>query len=83
MIKNVKLLTSLQKQKKKFLTIWSIFILFVAIILTMHYQLVSDHFYFWTLLLTQVAFLLTVFFLKFRLFFPKKEKSIEDNNQSK
>jgi hypothetical protein len=67
--------SSFQKQKKKFLTVWGSFIVCLTIILTITYHV--NYSFFWILLIAQSLFLLSVFFMNFRLFFPKKGKSIE------
>jgi len=61
--------TSLQ-QKKRFLTVWGGYIIFFVILLVICYY--SNYDFVWVMLFTQIGFLLFVFLLKFRLFFPKK-----------
>ena len=69
----------LQKQKKRFLTVWGFYIIFLVMLLVIAYFF--SYQFFWPFLFIQVAFLLTVFFFKFRLFFPKNEESTTQNNQ--
>ena len=63
---------SLQKQKKRFLTVWGISIIFLGILLIILYFLNNQ--FFLPFLLIQTVGSLSVFFLTFRLFFQKKEK---------
>ena len=71
---------SLQKQKKRFLTTWGIYIIFLVICLVILYFLNNQ--FFLPFLFIQIAFLLSVFFMRFRLFFPSKKKMSEDANQN-
>ena len=68
-----------RKQKKRFLTVWGIYTIFIAIILTIQYHIRYQSF--WATLFIQAVFLLSVFFINFRLVFPKKKESIEGDNQ--
>ena len=61
----------LVRQKNRFLTVWGVCIIFFAILLSICYYVNYD--FFWVLLLTQFGFLISVFLLRFRLFFPKKK----------
>jgi hypothetical protein len=71
---------SLQKQKKRFLTVWGIYIIFLVILLIVLYFL--NYQFFLAFLFIQTAFLLSVLFMKFRLFFTKNYESTEDDNQN-
>jgi len=70
----------LQKQKKRFLTAFGIYIIFLIIILIILYF--YSYQFFLPFLLIQTAFLLSVFFMRIRLFFPKKQESTEADNQN-
>ncbi|MDR2979402.1 MAG: hypothetical protein LBV02_03020 [Bacteroidales bacterium] len=68
---------SLKRQKKRFLTVWGAYIIFLAIILVVIYYF--NYQFFQPFLFIQTAFLLSLFFMNFRLFFPKKKESTEDD----
>jgi len=70
----------LEKLKRRFLTGWGIYVIFTAIMLTILYYFNYD--FFGVFLFMQTVFLLSIFFMRFRLFFPKNKESIEDVNQS-
>ena len=61
----------LKKQRRKFLALWGSYAVFMTIALIMAYYRTPQ--FFWTFLLLQICFLLSVFLLNIRLFFPKKE----------
>jgi len=72
--------TPLQKQKKRFLIGWGYYIILLIILFTIAYCIGSD--FSWHYLCIQVLFLLSMFFVNIRLFFPKKNKPIENDCQN-
>ena len=71
----------LQKQKKRFLTVWGIYIIFLTILLIVLYYVHYSSFV--GILCGQSVCFVLLFFINFRLFFPKekKQKLTNDNNQ--
>jgi len=67
---------SLQKQRKRALIVFWLYIIFMSILLIILYLVRPQSF--WHILPTQIPFLLFVFFLRFRVFFPKSKESTED-----
>jgi uncharacterized membrane protein len=72
--------TSLQKKRKRILTVWGIYTFFIVVILIIQYYAMNQSFL--PTLFIQTLFLISIFFIHFRVFFPKVKKSIEDDNQS-
>jgi len=65
--------TNLQEQKKRFLTVWGIYFIFIGTMLTILYCF-GYYSAFWANLFGSIGFLLFLFCWKFRLFFPKKKE---------
>jgi len=70
---------TLQKRRKRLLISSGAYIVFMAILLVI-IQRVSPN-VFWVHLLTQIALVLSMFFTDFRIFFPKKEDTKDDNQK--
>ena len=71
---------SLQKQRKRILTVWGIYTIFIAVILIIQYYIRNQSIL--PTLFIQTGFLISIFFLHFRIFFPKVKKSTEDDKQN-
>ena len=67
---------SLQKQRKRALIVFWLYIIVMSILLIILYLVRPQSF--WHILPAQIPFLLFVFFLRFRVFFPKSKESTED-----
>ena len=67
----------LRKKRKKFLIIWGSYAVFLAMLLIIAYYRIPE--FFFPFLLIQFCFLLGVFFLNIRLFFPKKEMPTKES----
>jgi protein-S-isoprenylcysteine O-methyltransferase Ste14 len=70
----------LQKQRKRILTVWGAYSIFTAIVLIILYYVRYQLFL--TGLVFPALLLPSLFFVYFRVFFPKNTKSIENNNQN-
>jgi hypothetical protein len=70
----------LQKKKKRILIVWGVYAIFTTIVLIILYHVRYQSFWITFLQLFPVSFF--ILFGNFRLFFPKKEKSTENDNQN-
>jgi hypothetical protein len=70
---------SLQKQRKRALIVFGSYAIFMLMLFLIIYHTKPQSLQ--TILLPQLVWLPTLFFINFRLFFPKEKEPTEDDNQ--